>query len=181
MTPVQRRKSSRRIGALTATVVTVAAGGVLAGTAPAAAHAPPAADAGSQWRNVANGLCMTTADDPANAFQGTATLAPCDAGDPRQRWRLGLDNSRGLQIISVSTGKCLADVAGWGLAWMGECVKNDIQQAWRIPPGQLEGQVFSSADDGKRLSTPYAAGTSYVTVRDDLPREDPRYRWTLIR
>ncbi|MER5303969.1 hypothetical protein ABT039_31500 [Streptomyces lasiicapitis] len=196
MKAVRRRKFShrfshqftRRVGALTAAVVAVAAGGVLAGTASAQVEpvgsvgsAAATADAGSQWRNVANGLCMTTADDPANGFQGTATLAPCDAGDPRQRWRLGLDNAFAFQIVSVSNGKCLADVGGWGLAWMATCERRDIQQAWGIPPDSLEGQMFTSWDDGKRLSTPYKAGTSYATVRDDLPVEDARYRWWLIR
>ena len=168
-------KFTRRLTALAAALVTVAGGTLLAGAAPAGA-----ADPGSLFRNTANGLCMTTADDPANAFQGTATFAPCDMGDPRQRWRLDLANQPAWLIISVDTGKCVADVAGWGLAWLGACDANDVNQFWHFKSSGAGGLFWVSHDDGKFLSTPYREGTSYVTVRHDLDVTDLRYNWHLV-
>lgn len=162
-------------------LVTAVAGALLAGAAPAGAVGAAGADPGSLFRNSGNGLCMSTADDPANAIQGTATFAPCDTGDPRQRWRLNLTNTPAWQIVSVGTGKCLADIAGWGLAWLGACDANDINQQWHFN-GNDAGDVFwVSHDDGKLLSTPYRAGTSYVTVRNDLDPKDPHYKWRLLQ
>ncbi|GGV04161.1 RICIN domain-containing protein [Streptomyces spectabilis] len=171
-------KRTRRLTALAAALVTAAGGALLAGAAPAAA----APDPGSQFRNAGNGLCMSTADDPANSFQGTATFAPCDAGDPRQRWRLQLAAQPAWQIVSVSSGQCVSDVAGWGLAWLGTCDAHDVNQWWHFTEAG-SGQVFwVSHDDGKLLSTPYRQGTSYVTVRKDLPDpKDARYKWSLLR
>ncbi|OAR22589.1 hypothetical protein A8W25_23530 [Streptomyces sp. ERV7] len=142
-------------------------------------HAAP--DPGSMFRNTGNGLCMTTADDPANAFQGTANFAACAASDPRQRWRLDLAKTPAWMIISVSGGKCLADVAGWGLAWLGKCDANDPNQAWHFNGNNAGDLFWVSHDDGKLLSTPYRDGTSYVTVRKDLDPGDARYKWRLVR
>ncbi|MGH4034037.1 RICIN domain-containing protein [Actinomycetota bacterium Odt1-20B] len=168
---------TRRLTTLAMALMTAAGGGLLAGAAPAGAAAP---DPGSLFRNTGNGLCMSTAADPANAFQGTATFAPCDLGDPRQRWRLNLANQPAWQIVSVSTGKCLADVAGWGLAWLGTCDPNDVNQFWHFNGNNAGDLFWVSHDDGKLLSTPYREGTSYVTVRNDLDPKDVRYKWRLL-
>ncbi|MEU1409123.1 RICIN domain-containing protein [Streptomyces sp. NPDC005728] len=168
-------KSMRRVR-VTAVALAAAVGGVFfAGTAPV--HAK---ETWSQFRNAGNGLCMTTADDPANAFQGTATFAACDASDPRQQWRLELAHTPAWMIVSRSTNKCIADVAGWGLAWLGKCDANDIDQAWHFRSNDAGDLFWLSHDDGKLLSTPYREGTSYVTVRKDLAPEDPRYKWRLL-
>ncbi|MFD3376839.1 MULTISPECIES: ricin-type beta-trefoil lectin domain protein [unclassified Streptomyces] len=171
-------KFARRLNALAAALVMAAGGALLAGAAPTSAAEP---DPGSLFRNTGNGLCMSTADDPANAFQGTATFAPCDLGDPRQRWRLELANQPAWQVVSVSTGKCVADVAGWGLAWLGACDANDVNQFWHFNGNDAGDLFWVSHDDGKLLSTPYRQGTSYVTVRNDLDPKDARYKWRLLR
>ncbi|MEI5097476.1 RICIN domain-containing protein [Streptomyces sp. PmtG] len=168
---------ARHLAVLAAALATAAGGTLLTGAAAASAEPDP----GSMFRNAGNGLCATTADDPANSFQGTATFAPCDTADPRQRWRLKLAAQPAWQIVSVATGQCVSDVGGWGLAWLGACDPNDVNQWWHFTEAG-SGQVYwVSHDDGKFLGTPYRNGTSYVTVRDDLPSQDPRKKWTLIR
>lgn len=167
---------ARRAALGTAAVMVAAGGTVLAGAGSAQA-------AGWQlWRNSGNGLCMTSADDPANAFQGTATFAPCDPDDRRQWWDWPqLNGSIGIHIVNAATGKCLADVAGWGLAWMAKCDDSDADQTWRFFFTSTGDWHFRSLDDENKLSTPYAAGTSYVTARHDLADSDPRYGWRLTR
>lgn len=186
MTSARRRNPARRLAVLAGALAAALAGTVIAGPAPVHADAPAAPatradDPWSQWRNMGNGLCMTTAADPANGFQGTATFAACDAGDRRQQWTFELRTHNGFRIVSRDNGKCLTDIGGWGLAWLGPCDENDLNQAWRLSLNGAGDANWLSWDDEKRLSTPYAAGTSYVTARRDLDPADLRYRWRFVR
>ncbi|QNP72324.1 hypothetical protein IAG44_24815 [Streptomyces roseirectus] len=136
-----------------------------------------AAERWELWRNVGNNLCMTSADDPANAFVGTATFAPCDAGDTRQWWYWDLLSTGDVMIVNHATRQCLADVAGWGLAWLGTCDRADRDQIWDSSINGNGEWHYGSVDDQRALSTPYVAGTSYVTARGDFRYGDIRCWW----
>ncbi|WP_433663989.1 hypothetical protein ACQPW1_18850 [Nocardia sp. CA-128927] len=137
--------------------------------------------------NRGTGQCMTTENDPHNGFTGTARFAPCNAGDRRQWW---LRATTGPDTIAFSThdltsrGKhqCLENApGGWGLAFLANCDSGNFRQNFTLEyvlfPDGTGSTVYKAALDTRRLSVPYAAGTSYVTIRDGFPNEDARMQW----
>ncbi|MFI6173324.1 hypothetical protein ACIBCN_41565 [Nocardia sp. NPDC051052] len=137
--------------------------------------------------NRGTGQCMTTENDPHNGIGGTARFAPCNSGDRRQWW---LRATTGQDTVAFSThdltsrGKhqCLENApGGWGLAFLGVCDIGNFRQNFTLEyvflPDGTATIVYKAALDTRRLSVPYAAGTSYVTIRNDFPNEDPRMQW----
>ncbi|WP_330254029.1 hypothetical protein OG874_05425 [Nocardia sp. NBC_00565] len=137
--------------------------------------------------NRGTGMCATTQDDPANGITGTARFAPCDANDRRQ-WFLRA--TTGPDTIAFSTyevnsrgqHRCIQNAeGGWGLAFLAVCDNNNYRQSFNVEfvvrPDGTGSEIYRANLDNRRLSVPYAAGTSYVTIRNDFPNEDPRTQW----
>lgn len=137
--------------------------------------------------NRGTGLCITTQDDPNNGITGTARFAPCDANDRRQWW---LRATTGTETVAFGTyevnskgqHRCIENgPGGWGLAFLAICNTGYYRQDFtleyvHLPDGRAT-TVYKASLDTRRLSVPYAAGTSYVTIRDDFANEDPRMQW----
>ncbi|MFI6999177.1 hypothetical protein [Nocardia sp. NPDC050175] len=137
--------------------------------------------------NRGTGQCMTTENDPHNGIGGTARFAPCNANDRRQWW---LRATTGPDTIAFSThdltsrGKhqCIENApGGWGLAFLTVCDGGNYRQNFTLEyvffPDGKASTVYKAALDTRRLSVPVAAGTSYVTIRNDFPNEDARMQW----
>ncbi|MEV5833558.1 hypothetical protein [Nocardia sp. NPDC052112] len=133
------------------------------------------------------GMCATTQDDPANGITGTARFAACDPNDRRQWW---LRATTGPDTVAFSTyevnsrgqHRCMENAeGGWGLAFLGSCDQQNYKQNFTVEyvlfPDGTGSEVYKTQLDNRKLSVPYAAGTSYVTVRNDFGNEDPRMQW----
>ncbi|WP_433192789.1 hypothetical protein ACQP1G_29355 [Nocardia sp. CA-107356] len=133
------------------------------------------------------GMCATTQDDPNNGISGTARFAACNASDRRQWW---LRATTGQDTIAYSTyevnsrgqHRCIENASGgWGLAFLGICDQANYRQSFTIEyiifPDHTGSEIYRAQVDDRKLSVPYAAGTSYVTIRNDFGNEDPRMQW----
>lgn len=137
--------------------------------------------------NRGNGLCMTTQDDPNNGITGTARFAPCDANDRRQWWLRATTSPDTVafstyEVNSKGQHRCIENASGgWGLAFLAICETGGYRQDFTLEyvtfPDGTGTTIYKAAYDSRRLSVPYAAGTSYVTIRDDFANEDPRMQW----
>ncbi|MET8875108.1 hypothetical protein [Nocardia sp. NPDC004604] len=67
------------------------------------------------------------------------------------------------------------------MAFLAICNTGNYRQDFTLEyvlfPNGTGSTVYKAAVDSRRLSVPYAAGTSYVTISDDFGNEDPRMQW----
>lgn len=152
--------------------------------AAGSAHAEPGY---SLLYNRGTGMCMTTQDDPANGITGTARFAPCDANDRRQWFLRAITGPDTIafstyEVNSRGQHRCIHNAeGGWGLAFLAVCDLNNYRQFFNVeyfdPPNGTATEIYRANLEDRRLSVPYAAGTSYVTIRNDFTNEDPRTQW----